>query len=153
VSDRALTPEDVARGRALFEGAERFASGAPPCLGCHTVERAGGLGGGRLGPDLTSVYARLEGRKALVAWLSAPPGPTMQPVYAKTPLEGEEVLALVAYLKDAGETAGTAPATAPSLVLLAIAVGGLAGSLLLLDVLWRGRFRGVRRSLVEGSRR
>lgn len=160
VSDRALTAEDVARGRRLFQGRERTASGAPPCLSCHSLEDAAaagaadvGFGGGRLGPDLTTVYARLEGRKALTAWLSAPPSPTMQPVFAKTSLEGEEILSLVAYLKDAGERAGTAPRGAPSFLFLVASVAGLAGSLLLFDFLWRGRFRGVRRRLVEGARR
>src|SRR5215831_10453636 len=61
VSDRPLTPEDVARGRSLFLGEERIASGAPPCISCHTVRGAPGFGGGRLGPDLTEAYARLEG--------------------------------------------------------------------------------------------
>lgn len=79
ISDRPLTAVDVERGGRLFRGADSFASGAPACLSCHTVQGIGGLGGGRLGPDLTSVYARLEGRNPLAAWLSAPPGLTMQP--------------------------------------------------------------------------
>jgi mono/diheme cytochrome c family protein len=67
VSDRPLTPADAARGRALFVGDEPFASGAPACNSCHTTVGLHGLMGGRLGPDLSAAYARLDGRKALSA--------------------------------------------------------------------------------------
>jgi mono/diheme cytochrome c family protein len=150
VSDRPLGPADVARGAALFVGNSRFASGAPACVSCHTTTGVAGLGGGRLGPDLSEAYARLEGRKALSAWLSAPPSPTMQPVFAKHRLEGDEVLALVAYLKDQAERG--APARSASPVLFTVAGIGLTALLLVLfDHLWRNRYRAVRRPLVRGS--
>ena len=64
------------------------------------------LGGGRLGPDLTKVYERLQGRKALSVWLSAPATPTMQAVFRNTPLQAEEILPLVAYLEEAARQGG-----------------------------------------------
>ncbi|MHC5210709.1 MAG: c-type cytochrome [Planctomycetota bacterium] len=148
ISDRPLTDYDLARGRRLFEGSEAFLSGAPACFSCHTLEGSGGLGGGRLGLDLTTAFARLEGRNALAAWLSAPPSAVMAPIFRETPLEGEEVLALVAYLKNAGE-GGAEEAESGVLAFLLAGCGLGAVLLVLFDVLWHGRYRATRRPLVE----
>lgn len=155
ISERPLTAEDVERGRQLFVGEERIASGAPACVSCHTVLGTPGFGGGRLGPDLTEAYARLEGRKALSAWLSAPPSLTMTPIFRPTgtPLASEEILSLVAFLKDRAEKGVGKPAESGVFEFLVAGVGGLVGILLAFDWLWRSRFRGVRRRLVEGAGR
>ena len=154
ISDRPLTAADVRRGERLFAGEERFASGAPACASCHSVSGMPGFGGGRLGPDLSDAYGRIGDRKTLPAWLSAPPTPTMGPVFARTGLDGEEILALTAYLKDRKETGGGAPADGSGRYEFLLAgVAGLVGSLALFDFFWRRRFTGVRRRLVEGSRR
>lgn len=155
ISDRPLTADDVARGRSLFLGEERIASGAPPCVSCHTVRGAPGFGGGRLGPDLTEVYARLEGRKALSAWLSAPPSLTMTPIFKPTgtPLASDEILSLVAFLKDCAEKGVGKPVESGVFEYLVAGVGGLVGILLAFDWLWRNRYRGVRRAMVEGASR
>ncbi|MBM3984553.1 MAG: cytochrome c, partial [Planctomycetes bacterium] len=151
ISDRPLTAADVERGRALFTGEAPLLNGGPACLGCHTLEGAPGLGGGSLGPDLTQVYARLEGRKALGAWLSSPPSAVMAPVFQQARLEGDEILPLVAFLKDAGEGgAAAAPDRSLAFVLGGAALGALV--LVLLDALWRGRYRATRRPLVERVR-
>lgn len=152
ISDRPLTAHDVERGRLLFQGAQPFAAGAPPCIGCHSVDGTGGFGGGRLGPDLTDVFSRLEGRKGLSAWLGAPPGLTMQPVFKDHALDGEEILALVAYLKSAAEAGAPAPQQGPLAFLIA-GSAGVAGALVLFDLIWRRRFRAVRRPLVKGTAR
>jgi mono/diheme cytochrome c family protein len=151
ISDRPLTDVDAELGERLFEGAAEFAGGAPACITCHSTADVGGLGGGLLGPDLTAAYSRLEGRKALSAWLAAPPSPTMQPVFRDKPLDGEEVLAVVAYLKRVAESG----ATEPEPPMLAFVLSGFAGAgfvLVAFDFLWRRRFRDVRRSLVEQAR-
>jgi len=151
ISERPLTVEDVDRGRRLFLGEERTASGAPACVSCHNVAGVPGFGGGRLAPDLTEVYARLEGRKALSAWLSAPPGLTMTPIFKPTgtPLASEEILSLVAFLKDCAEKGAGQPAASGPFEFLVAGVAGLIGILLAFDYLWRNRYRGVRRALVE----
>jgi len=145
--DRPLTAADVERGRRLFRGAEGFASGAPACISCHSVNELSGLGGGRLGPDLTSAFARLEGRKALAAWLAAPPSEVMRPVFTKHRLESGERLALVAYLKNEAAKGVEDPPSTFSFVLLGFALAGVL--LLVFDYLWRNRYRAVRRPLVE----
>ena len=148
VSDRPLTAADVARGGRLFTGTDAFKNGGPACASCHTTRQLMGFGGGTLGPDLTSAFARLEGRKALGAWLSSPPSLTMQPVFQSHALEGDEILPLVAYLKSCAES-GDAPVRAqPSLEFVLVAVAAAAGLLVLMDLLWRRRYRAVRRPLL-----
>lgn len=148
VSDRPLTAADAVLGGKLFRGETDFKSGAPACFSCHTVHGEGGFGGGQLGPDLTAAFARLEGRKALAAWLSAPPSPTMAPVYRKTPLDGEEVLALTAFLKETSASGvDRAATTVPGFLLAGFALAALA--LVLFDLFWRDRYRATRRPLIE----
>ncbi|MAF66975.1 MAG: hypothetical protein CMJ84_15130 [Planctomycetes bacterium] len=151
ISDRPLTEIDIERGRGLFMGTVPYENGAPACISCHTASGIGGLGGGRLGPDLTDAYARLEGRKALSAWLGSPPSLVMQPVFKNHALDGEEILAIVAYLKSVSESEGAAePASVLQFVLLGF--GGSALLLLLFDFLWRGRYRATRRPLIRDSK-
>jgi mono/diheme cytochrome c family protein len=150
ISDRPLTAEDLRVGEDLFLGRRRIASGAPPCASCHTTSGTLGLGGGRLGPDLTEVYARLEGRKALAAWLTSPPSATMQPVFRDRHLDGEEILALVAFLKNQAEQ-GAKPQGSAAVLFFACGMGLTALLLVLLDYAWRNRYRAVRRPMVKGS--
>ncbi len=150
ISDRPFTPQDIQRGRALMRGEVAQAGGGPACLSCHTVKGMGGLGGGRLGPDLTKVYERLQGRKALSTWLSAPATSTMQAVFRDTPLDAEEILPVVAYLEDAarqgGEEAGVGRVT-----FLLLGLGGAVALLFGMDGAWRKRFRAVRGPLVADA--
>jgi mono/diheme cytochrome c family protein len=150
ISDRPLTPGDVLVGESLFRGQRAFKAGAPACVSCHTTSGAIGLGGGRLGPDLTEAYARLEGRKALGAWLTSPPSPTMQPVFREHRLEGDEVLALVAYLKSQAEQGQRDGGSSPVLFVVS-SIGVTALLLVLSDYVWRNRYRAVRRPLVSGG--
>jgi mono/diheme cytochrome c family protein len=94
------TPEEVARGRRLFEGTEALAHGGPACLGCHDVRGVGVAGGGTLGPNLTFTFARL-GDRGLTPLLGKLDTPLMREVYAKAPLTEEEQYAVKAYLADA----------------------------------------------------
>jgi mono/diheme cytochrome c family protein len=151
LSDRAFTPVDIENGKQLFLGSVSLKNGGAACISCHSVNGIGGFGGGALGPDLTTVFERYEGRKTLATWLSAPATPTMQSVFKKQPLDPEEVLVLTAYfqhtLQRNPEDASTARL---NFVLL-----GLGGTLLVLglfDVIWNKRFRAVRRPLIEKRR-
>lgn len=147
ISDRPFTPADVRRGQHLFTGEAAQAGGGPPCLSCHSVGGVGLLGGGKLGPDLTLVYERLQGRKGLGAWLSAPATPTMQTVFRDTPLAPEEVEPLLAFFEDATKRRAEADAVAP-LTFFLIGLGGAVFGLVVFDLAWQRRFRAVRRPLV-----
>jgi mono/diheme cytochrome c family protein len=151
VSDRPFTAKDVALGRQLFGGQVRLAAGGPACSSCHAMRDIGGLGGGRLGPDLTVVYERLQGRKGITGWLGNPASPVMQPIFAKQPLQAEEVTALVAYFEESARKGGAADVT-PRLNFLLLGLGGTVLGLVGIDAIWKRRLHGVRRSLLEQNK-
>ncbi len=150
ISDRPFTAADVEQGRLLFTGERRLAGGGPPCISCHTVKNVATLGGGRLGPDLTKVYERLEGRKNLASWLFAPATPTMQPTFRNNALKPEEILPLIAYFEASAKTGGQDDAVG-LLTFFLIGLGGAALGLVIFDSAWKGRFRAVRRPLIDHS--
>lgn len=152
VSDRPLTAQDVAQGRLIFLGEKSLSGGGPACLSCHTIKGLTLLGGGRLGPDLTRVYERLQGRKGLSAWLASPASPTMSPVFKDHAMQPEEVLSLIALFEDSAKKGGQDDTTS-LLNFFLLGVGGMVLGLISLDALWKTRFRGVRRSMVHKNDR
>ena len=151
ISDRPFTQQDVELGKALFMGHKKLANGGPPCVICHTFKGAEGFGGGRLGPDLSRVYERLEGRKAMGAWLYAPATPTMSSTFKKAAMKpDEEILPLLALFESTAragsedDRTGTAGFFTVGFVVAAVCLG-------LFAVIWSGRFRAVRTPLVESS--
>ncbi len=152
VSDRPFTAADIQQGHDLFTGERRLSKGGPPCLSCHSVGGVGALGGGKLGPDLTLAYERLNGRKGMAAWLSAPATPTMQTVFKTTPLASEELEPLLAFFEDATKRRAEADPVAP-LTFFLLGLGGAALGAVVLDLAWLHRFRSVRRRLVDAVTR
>ncbi len=152
ISDRPFTPYDISLGKASFAGNRRLANGGPPCISCHTVKGTGGLGGGRLAPDLTRVYERLQGRKNMAAWLFAPATPTMSSVFRRHALRPEEILPLVAFFEDAARSGGQDD-SAGRLNFFLLGLAGSALGLVVMDAAWKRRFRSVRRDLVENAKR
>lgn len=148
---RPFTPEEIEQGRMIFRGRRRLADGGPACISCHTVRGVAALGGGRLGPDLTTVYERMEGRKGLVAWLAAPATPVMQPLFKTHPMRSEEILPLVGYLEDAARRGGESDSLDP-LKFFLLGLAGTVGGLIVLQAVWKNRFRAVRRPLVHKGR-
>ncbi|MBI1790387.1 MAG: cytochrome c [Acidobacteria bacterium] len=149
ISDRPFTGEDIEQGRRMFRGTRKLLNGGPPCISCHTMKDLGGLGGGRLAPDLTRVFERLEGRKNLASWLFAPATPTMQPIFRKHPLDANEALLLVALFEDSAKRGGQDDSVA-LLNFFFLALGGAVIGLAACDAAWKRRFRAVRRPLVRG---
>jgi mono/diheme cytochrome c family protein len=147
-AEKPFTAADAALGEELIAGKRTLAGGGPPCIACHAFAALPGAGGGRLGPDLSSEFTRLGGRKGFTTWLSSPPTPTMQAVYSAHPLKSEEITAIAAWLK-------LHPAkTAPRRSLLSLSLLGSAGclmGLLLMNAFWRKRFTSVRRPLANGK--
>jgi mono/diheme cytochrome c family protein len=152
ISDRPFTAYDVAQGSAIFLGDRRLVNAGPACISCHTVRGAGALGGGRLAPDLTRVYERLQGRKNMAAWLFAPATPTMGSVFKQHGLKPEEILPLVAFFEDSARRGGQDDSPA-RLNFFLLGLGGAAVVLVAMDAAWKRRFRSVRRELVENARR
>ena len=148
MSDRPFTPLDVSQGRKIFLGLQPLTNQGPACVSCHSVNDLGYLGGTKLGPDLNEVYERLNGRKGLATWLSAPVTSTMQSVFGDHPLESEEILPLVAFLADKAEAPPESGQTA-TLIFVLLGLGGTVVALLLFDVIWRKRLQGVRKPFVH----
>ena len=152
ISDRPFTPNDVMNGMALFTGNRKLSQGGPPCISCHTLGTINGLGGGRLGPDLTRVYERLGGRKAVGTWLSAPGTPTMQSVFRQHPLQSEEILPLLSVFEDASRRSQPVD-TGSEINFFVAGFAGMGLGLLLMGWIWQSRLRSVRRSLVGAAQR
>lgn len=148
MSDAPFTPEQIAIGKNYFKGAVKFENGAPGCISCHTTKDIGGLGGGRLGPDLSKVIERLEGRRGLAAWLLAPATTTMQPVFKDNALKSEEILALVAFLEDRAKQ-GVEDQRAGIMIFMLCGLGGAFLLLVIFDMIWKFRFTAVRTPLVN----
>jgi mono/diheme cytochrome c family protein len=131
-------------GKELFTGVVRFTNGGPPCMGCHSIAGIGALGGGALGPDLTTAYSRW-GDAGLSMLFTQLPLPTMNPIFSRHPLTPEEQAHLKAFLQQAGMTQRSGQAIS---LLLGLAGAGATAFLLLVHLLWRRRLRTVRRPLV-----
>jgi len=84
-------------GEKFFTGEIPLANGGTACIACHSVEGAGILGGGALGPDQTHVYTRYGGDAGLAGALSTLPFPTMQGIFANKPLTVDEQADLRAF--------------------------------------------------------
>ena len=151
IPERPLTAADVEHGRELFLGTTRLANGGPSCVSCHAMGDIGWLGGGTLGPDLTKVFEKYGDRRRLGAWLSAPATETMLPTFKDHPLEEDEILGLLAYMKDAA-TNHEEDHAPNALVFILIGLGGTAAAFVAFNRTWQGRFSGVRRSLLEQAR-
>lgn len=151
VSNAPFTAGDVTQGAELFRGTQTLKNGGPACMACHSAAGVGGLGGGQLGPDLMRVYERLQGRAGLTAWLASPGTVTMRAVFEKHPLEANEIHALVAYFEKQSQQ-GAPSASAAQLNFMLYGLGGTVFGLVIIDLAWKGRLRGVRRAMVQSSR-
>jgi len=150
ISTRPFTDADRAMGRDIFLGHRKLEAGGTACISCHSMHDTPALGGGRLGPDLTNIYERLKGRKALSAWLMAPSTETMLPIFKNHPLTADEINALAAYFE---ASAGEQPAE-PAVNRVALLLMGLAGAAAMVfgfDAIWKRRFHNVRRTLVDAT--
>lgn len=152
IDDRPFTQEDITKGRKLFTGEQRLQSAGASCISCHSVYGLGGLGGGMLAPDLTTVFERYKDRTTLVTWLTAPATPTMQAVFADAPLTTDEAISLTAFFEHTLRR-NPADASTARLNFMLIGLGGVVLLLGLFDVIWHNRFRSVRRAMIQQWRR
>jgi len=143
----AMSAGDPGSGEALFLGDVHFQNDGPPCMGCHSIDSAGELGGGVLGPDLTTAFTKY-GEAGLASALANIAFPTMVPIYADHPLAPEEQADLRAYI----QAAAGQPKANTELLVLALSLAGFLAAMIGVGILWRRRLRGVRRRLVDQGR-
>jgi len=133
-------------GKDLFTGVVRFQNGGPPCMACHSTGGIGALGGGALGPDLTTIVARFGGAAAVDAFVAGTPTPTMKAVWSQHPLTTQERASVVAFLAQAGLS------QRPAEAIWQLAGLTVLGAVVLLAVAgfrWRKRLKfGVRRPMM-----
>lgn len=96
----AITPDEIALGRDLFQGKIRFANNGPSCISCHHVKNDAVIGGGILAKELTTVFSRMGG-DGVRAILGGPPYPVMQAAYKGMPFTNNEIRVLVGFLQHA----------------------------------------------------
>lgn len=150
IGDQPFTQADIQAGHEIFVGKRALTNGGPACVSCHDASGIPLLGGGRLGPDLTRVYERMQGRKNLATWLQAPATPTMRPLFLENSMTNEEIVPIVAFLEDEARH-GKPVDSSPRLAFFFLGFGGAIAALLGADVIWRKRLRGVRRRLTRGE--
>jgi cytochrome c2 len=133
-------------GKDLFTGVVRFRNGGPPCMACHSVGGIGALGGGQLGPDLSTVVTRFNGAAAVDAFIAGLPTPTMKAIWSQHPLTTEERANVVSFIAQAGVS------QRPAEELWQLAVLTVLGVVFLFvvgGVRWRDRLTfGVRRPMM-----
>ncbi|WP_281875472.1 c-type cytochrome [Geobacter hydrogenophilus] len=134
---------DPSMGEKLFAGEFTFARGGTPCIACHHVAGIAPLGGGTLGPDLTTI-ATTFGDAALSSALATLPFPTMKPIFGDHPLTPKEQGDLRAFFRKATPRR---PAVETTPIVLC-AGAGLLALLLLTGALGRRRLGSVRKALV-----
>ena len=140
----ALPAGDADRGKAFFMGTTRFENGGPACMVCHSVAGIGALGGGNLGPDLTT-SGYIVSDTAFTTFISAPSTTTMGAVWANTPLIEQEQADLYAFLSKASVTQRE-PSALTQIAMLS--GGGTIVLIALAQVWWRKRLAGVRKPMI-----
>lgn len=132
------SPEDIERGRRLFQGLTRLENVGPACNSCHHVTNDAVIGGGVLAKDLTLVFSRV-GAPGVSAILGQPPFPVMQVAYAQRPITADESRALVAFLQDADNRHALQTPVDYGRRLVLGGTGGFAVLLSFYGIAWRKR--------------
>ena len=149
---RAIVPSDINGGWQYFTGRAPLQNGGTACISCHSIKGVGLFGGGTLGPDLTGVNLKYRDPE-LIAILQNPNFPTMSTVFGTHALTDEEIVQLFAVFQNA-KLVNPMPATQAGVTMLdpkffVIGVASMLLVLLLLNVAWKNRLRGVREELVR----
>ncbi len=134
------TDQDVARGRDLFQGIQRFGNGGPSCNSCHEASGAEVFGGGKLAVDLTGAFGRLGGT-GIKGVLSGLPFPAMKHAYRKGPISDDESFALVAFLEKVSKE--TVQPKNYAMQMLGGGIGGLVVLFGLFGTIWGRRKKGT----------
>lgn len=144
------TEEDLANGKAYFQGGLRLEGGGSSCIACHNVTSTDVISGGRLAKDLTYAFSRMGGHAGIAGILGAPPFPAMASAYnGNAALTDGEIHALAAFLKQSNEGEAAALDNTKyfdlsdhgQVSMLLYGFGGLFVILIIIGITWRRRLR------------
>lgn len=133
------TPEEITRGRDLFQGKIRFTGGGPSCISCHNTTT--GIGGGSLAADLSTVFSKM-GPSGIEGILKSAPFPVMQTAFADKPLQDDEVHSLIQFLYHADKENTLRQPREYGWVMFGVGLGGVGLLVGLYSFKWRQRKRG-----------
>lgn len=136
------------QGARLFSGDVSLQNGGAACSACHTVANMGGLGGGSMGPDLTTTHNRLG--DAMISWPEAML--PMTPIFTAKPLTDSEKTDLLAFFKKKAAGADQS-ASGPVGLLLGLSIIGVIVFAAFASLVWRRRIIAVREPMVSGTNR
>ncbi|OGX12061.1 MAG: hypothetical protein A2351_01810 [Omnitrophica bacterium RIFOXYB12_FULL_50_7] len=149
VIKRSAAKEEVDKGRALFQGTQRFSRGGTSCFACHDLRNSTTAGIGRLAKGLAAAYSRL-GEARLRAILEKAPFPLMREAYGENPLTADEISDLNAFLEQAGKEPNEEALKHYGDAMPLIGLVGFAVLLGLYGVLWSNRRnRSVNKSIYD----
>lgn len=135
------SPEEIARGRNLFQGRLRFVNGGPSCISCHNTNATTGISGGSLAADLTAVYAKM-GASGIEAVLKSPPFPVMKAAFEGHPLHDDEINDMIGFLQFADKENKLRQPREYGWVMLGAGLGGVGVLLGFYSLMWRRRKKG-----------
>ena len=142
VIKKEATKEDISKGKALFQGEQRFFNKGPSCISCHDVRNSSVFAGGSLAKELTTAYSRL-GDISTRAILKKPAFAVMRQAYKDRDLTDAEIDALTAFLENVDKEQGNQEPTDYRFKMLRGALIGLGVLFIFYFVFW---FVGKRKS-------
>jgi mono/diheme cytochrome c family protein len=132
-------PEEVERGRRLFDGRISFANGGASCIACHNGLTQTFFNDNSYAKDLSASFSTL-GEQGVRAILENPPFPVMAQAFNQNPLNADEVRDLLAFLKSADKgVAATAAARPLGSGFFLYGLLGAFGLIVVYSGLWYGR--------------
>ena len=140
-------PGEPEKGEQYFSGRLAFQNGGPPCMACHSVPGIMYLGGGNLGPDLTTAYQKMG--EGITSLLVNVPFPTMKPIFDRHPLTSTEAGDVAAFLR---KISSEQPQNY-SMRVITVSVLAFILFLLIMMLIWRNRLKSVRRTMVEQAKK
>jgi len=143
------TAEEILQGSKLFSGEVKLTAGGAACISCHSAGPLPYLGGGSLGPDLTSAYSKYNDA-GLSKVLTKITFPTMAEMYAAKALTADEVYQIKAFLHQVDKAGPITAGYQKKFIFLGIL--GLFAGLGIIDFSWRSRRRKSSRPTSGGKR-
>jgi cytochrome c2 len=146
------TEENVARGKALFQGERNFKNGGASCVSCHHVNAADMVQGGLIAADLTNTFSRIGGLAGIKGIIDFPPYPAMKDAYQHAALTEEESVQLQVFLMRADKN-GIVSETSIS-DLMKQGIFGVVILLLVISLVWfKRKKRSVNYQIIKRQRR